>query len=156
MMRDFQFCSSKGHSVLLSDCRQHSNMVRVFTSKSPLSAELLSEPKVHRPDLAEKETRIPVIVPGSLPRAAELKRALHLDLRIVVDVDGRVHRSMAADDQSGHILPAVFVTDRFGEVFAAYKSVQNNKLLDIEEILSWIDFISRPSMSRCGPLEWPD
>jgi len=50
-----------------------------------------------------------------------------------MDLDGWVHRSMVAEDQSGHILPAVFVTDRFGEVFAAYTSAQDKKLPDIED-----------------------
>jgi len=96
IMRDFQLCSSEGRSVLLSDYREHTNMVLVFTSESRLSTDLLSELEGHRPDLAKKETSVLVIVPGS-QRSSELERALYPGLEILVDVDGRVHRSMAAD-----------------------------------------------------------
>jgi hypothetical protein len=94
IMRDFQLCSSEGRSVLLSDYREHTNMVLVFTSESRLSTDLLSELEGHRPNLAKKETSVQVIVPGS-QRSSELERALGSE--ILVDVDGRVHRSKAAD-----------------------------------------------------------
>jgi hypothetical protein len=100
IVRDFQLCSSEGRSVLLSDYREHTNMELGFTSESRLSTDLLSELEGHRPDLAEKETSVPVIVPGSqLP--SELERALNPGLEILVDLDGRLHRSMGADYQSG-------------------------------------------------------
>jgi hypothetical protein len=76
VMRDFHFCASEARSVLLPDYRQRSDMVLLPSSESHFWAELLSELEIHRPDLAEKETRVLVIVPGS-QRSAELERALY-------------------------------------------------------------------------------
>ncbi len=56
VMRDFQLCSSEGRSV------QRSNMVLVFTGEPHFSTKLLSELEIHRPNLADKETRVLVIV----------------------------------------------------------------------------------------------
>jgi peroxiredoxin len=155
IIRDFSLCSSEGHPVLLSGYREHSNMVIVFTGESDSAAELLSELRRYERDLAENETRVLAIVAGAQQRASELKHALHLDFAVLVDVDGSVHRSMGAKDQLEHPLPALFVTDRFGEVFAAYKVDQGKSLPGVEEILGWIDFINS-QCPECGPLEWPD
>jgi peroxiredoxin len=130
-------------------------MVLVFTGESDSAAELLSELRRHQRDLAENETRALALVAGSQHRASELKHALHLNFEVLVDVDGSVHRSMGVEDQLGHLLPAVFVTDRFGEVFAAYKAGQGKSLPGVKEILGWIEFINR-QCPECGPLEWPD
>jgi len=80
---------------------------------------------------------------------------LFTDFEVLVDVDGNVHRSVGAEQWSEHMLSAVFVTDRFGEVFAAYKAGQGRSLPGVEEILSWIEFINK-QCPECGPLEWPD
>jgi peroxiredoxin len=130
-------------------------MVLVFTGESDSAAELLSELRRRQRDLATKQTRILAIVAGSQQRASELKHDSSPDFELLVDVDGSVHRSMAAEELSEHLLPAVFVTDRFGEVFAAYKAGQGNSLPGVEEILSWIEFINR-QCPESGPLEWPD
>jgi peroxiredoxin len=155
IIRDFCMCSSEGQEVLLSEYRGHCNVVLVFTGESDSAAELLSELRRHQRDLAENETRALALVAGSQQRASELKHALHLNFEVLVDVDGSVHRSMGVEDQLGHLLPAVFVTDRFGEVFAAYKAGQGKSLPGVKEILGWIEFINR-QCPECGPLEWPD
>jgi len=155
VIRDFCMCSSKGQAVLLSRYRGHSNMVLVFAGDSDFAGDLLSSLKRHQRDLAENETRVLAIVAGAQQRACEVKHALRLDFEVLVDVDGTVHRSMGAGDQLEHLLPAVFVTDRFGEVFAAYKAGQAKSLPSVEEILGWIDFINS-QCPECGPLEWPD
>ncbi len=154
-IRDFCMCSSEGQEILLSRYRGHSNMVLVFAGASDSAAELLSELRRHQRDLAENKTRVLAFVAGSQQRASELKHALHLDFEVLVDVDGNVHRSVGAEQLSEYMLPAVFVTDRFGEVFAAYKAGQGRSLPGVEEILSWIEFINK-QCPECGPLEWPD
>lgn len=155
IIRDFCVCSSEGQEVLLSRYRGHSNMVLVFAGNSDFATDLRSSLKRHQRALVENETRVLAIVAGAHQRPCELKHALHLDFEVLVDVDGSVHRSMGAKDQLGHLLPAVFVTDRFGEVFAAYKAGQGKSLPSVEEILGWIDFINS-QCPECGPLEWPD
>lgn len=155
VLRDFELCSIEGQSVLLSAYRGHSTSVLVLAGQSNLAAEFLLELNAHQQELAENEASILAIVAGSQQHARELKQSLHLNSQVLADVDGRVHRSTGAMDQAGHILPAVFVTDRFGEVFASYRTGEGESLPGAAEILSWIEFINR-QCPECGPLEWPD
>lgn len=155
VLRDFQLCSTEGQLVLLSAYRGHSNLVLVFAGRSNPAAEFFSELKSHQQELAENEAHILAIVVGPLAHARELKQSLHLNFQVLADVDGRFHRSTGARDQAGHILPAVFVTDRFGEVFASYRTGEGEGLPGAAEIVSWVEFINR-QCPECGPVEWPD
>jgi hypothetical protein len=148
---DFQLSSPAGRSVLLSVYREHTNMVLVFTSESRLSTDLLSEIEGHRPYLAEKETS--VLVPGS-QRSAELERALYPSLEILADVDGRVHRSMGADDQSGTSF-LLYLSRTDLERFVTYQSAQGKRLSDIEEYSAGLTS-SIVNVPNAAPLQWPD
>jgi hypothetical protein len=148
---DFQLSSPAGRSVLLSVYREHTNMVLVFTSESRLSTDLLSEIEGHRPYLAEKETS--VLVPGS-QRSAELERALYPGLEILADVDGRVHRSMGADDQSGTSF-LLYLSRTDLERFVTYQSAQGKRLSDIEEYSAGLTS-SIVNVPNAAPLQWPD
>lgn len=155
VIRDFQLMSSEEHPVLLSENRGRFNMVLVFAGESDSANSLLCELALHQPELAGNEARTLAIVVGSQARASELRRSLHLSFEVLADENERVHRSMGTEDESGNILPAVFITDRFGEIFAAFRAAQSKGLPGIAAILSWIDFINR-QCPECGPLEWPD
>lgn len=154
VIRDFQLFSSEGRSVLLSEYRGLSSMVLVFAGESDSANHLLSELGTRQPELAGNEARALAIVVGPRERASELRHVLHLGFEVLADGNGRVHRSLGTEDPAGHLLPAVFITDRFGEVFAAYKAGQGNSLPAVNEIMSWIDFINC-QCPECGPVEWP-
>lgn len=154
VIRDFQLLSADAHPVLLSENRGRFNMMLVFAGESDSANNLLCELGL-QPELAENETRVLAIVVGPQERASELRHTLHLSFEVLADENERVHHSMGTKDQAGHLLPAGFITDQFGEVFAVYKAAQSKSLPGIAEILSWIDFINR-QCPECGPLEWPD
>jgi peroxiredoxin len=155
VIRDFEFLSADGHPVLLSEVRGRSNMVLVLAGESDLAHNLLSELGRHQSALNGDETRALAVVAGSWKRACELKRVLNLDFEVVADKDALVHLSLGTRDRTGHILPAVIITDRFGEVFAGFRASQGKPLPNFEEIVGWIDFIDR-LCPECGPREWPD
>jgi peroxiredoxin len=155
LIRDFQLTSSEGKSILLSEYRGRFNMVLVLAGESEGVVGFLAGLQEHQAELAANEARVLVILAGSQQHASDLKQSLHLNFEVLADKDGHVHRLFGAKDRAGHICPAVFITDRFGEVFAAY-SVAHDKLLPgLDEILSWIDLINR-ECPECAPPEWPD
>lgn len=151
VIRDFQLLGSEGQAVLLSEYRGRFNMLLVLCGESHSSAEFLSALGEHQQQLAEKETRVLAIAAGPCERASELKHSLRLEFQVLADVDLHVHRSMGATDPAGHIFPAVFITDRFGEVFAEYKVAQGKKLPDMKQALEWLDFINQ-QCPECGPV----
>ncbi len=155
VIHDFQLPASQGKTILLSEYRGRRNMVLVLAGESELADKLLCEVARHQPELNEDETLALAIVAGAPERAANLKRALHLNFEVLADMDARVHRSLGAEDRKGRILPAVFITDRFGEVFAVFNPAQGASLPGFEEIHGWIDLINR-QCPECGPREWLD
>jgi peroxiredoxin len=155
VIRDFQLPSSGGEPVLLSSYRGRSNMVLVLAGASDSAGELLSDLAMHQSELKEDETCTLAVAAGPRQHATELKRAFHLNFEVLADVDGQVHRTMGTWDRTTRIRPAVFITDRFGEVFAGFNVAQGANLPSMKEILSWIDFINS-QCPECGPVEWLD
>jgi len=155
VIRNFQLLSVNGQPVLLSDARGRANMVLALAGESDSAYAFLSELGRHESDLNANEARALAVVAGNREQACELKRLLNLSFEVLADQDGRVHRSLETADPEGHFLPAVIVTDRFGEVFAAFKASPGKPLPHFDEILGWIDFING-LCPECGPREWPD
>ena len=69
------------------------------------------------------------------------------------DAGGSIHRAVGATDATGRPAPAVFVTDRFREIFAAYLPARGPGLPDVKEILEWLVFINI-QCPECGVPEW--
>jgi len=62
---------------------------------------------------------------------------------------------LGASDSAGNLLPTIYITDRFGEVFAAFRNPNPAALPGAEEIIRWLEFISQ-QCEECSPPEWPD
>jgi len=70
------------------------------------------------------------------------------------DDNGRVHRQLGALGSQGDDAAAVYVTDRFAEVFGAYRTSEGQPLPGIADILNWLEFINA-QCPECEPPEWP-
>src|SRR2546421_8824506 len=73
---------------------------------------------------------------------------------VLVDDGAHIHRNVGATDAAGRPAPAVFVTDRFREIYAAYLSGQGSALPGAKEILEWLVVINI-QCPECGVPEWP-
>jgi len=128
LIRDFQLSSAEGKQILLSGHRGQCNMVLILAEESKGAADFVSTVQRHQTELAENETGVSVVFAGSQQHASDLKDSIHLDFEVVADKNVRVHRLLGATDPAGHLCQGVFITDRFGEVFAAYR-VAHDKVL---------------------------
>jgi hypothetical protein len=72
----------------------------------------------------------------------------------LVDEDGRIHRPAGAADKEDHPATAIYITDRFGEVFAVYRAAEGQAIPSVREIVEWLSFINS-HCPECGPPEWP-
>jgi hypothetical protein len=60
----------------------------------------------------------------------------------------------SAQDRRGQAEMAVYVTDRFGEVFATFRESEKQAMPGVQEILEWLTFVNS-QCPECSPPEWP-
>lgn len=155
LLPDFELPSSQGQPVLASAYRGRSNLVLILAAGASLLSDLVLELESKKQELWENNARILVIAAGTAQRACELKQELRLHQDVLVDLEGRVHRTLGAIDTAGQPVPMVFVTDRFGEIFAIFKIDERKGIPSAGEVLGWLEFINR-QCPECGIREWPD
>jgi peroxiredoxin len=144
----------EGPPVALEAYRARTNLVLVFgadeAGRSPVTGllgELVAQSHTLRTEVAQ------VVVVVSSPPAADLPLGQER-FPVVLDEGARVHREAGATDAAGNPAPAVFVTDRFREIFAAYLPEHGSALPTAQEIIEWLVFINI-QCPECGAPEWP-
>ncbi len=149
LMRDFVVPAASGERVQLSSYRGRKNLIVVFAGND--ERPLLRALADRQYSLASENAGVLAIVAGRQADAAELQRAL--PFLVAADPDARIHTAMGAL-KDGAPAPALYVTDRFGEVFAAFRTAEGKALPDADEIVDWLGFVNR-QCEECFPPEWP-
>ena len=153
-IRDFELISALGGHVRTSDYRGRANLVLIVTDDRTATTKLLSGAARRYTQLREQECEVLAVVQRSREQAAEMKRQMQLPYPVLADEDGCIHREVGAIDAQEHAAAAVYITDRFGEVFGAYRTRDRQSLPDVADIVNWLEFINR-QCPECEPPEWP-
>jgi peroxiredoxin len=149
---DFELPSALGKKIHLSDYRGRLNLVLMFAdNSSEETTKLLVELARQYGEIKREDTEVLVVIRLSLERSAELKKRLKLPYPILVDEDGHVHEAVRA---TGRGVPAIYITDRFGEVFGIYRTCESERLPEVSEILNWLEFVNS-QCPECESPEWP-
>ena len=148
LMRDFVLPSVSGEPVALSAYRGRKHLVVVFAGVAERGwlHQLAERPHA----LSREESRV-LVVTAAYADAENLQRGL--PFAVLVDTDARVHTMLGAM-KDGQPAPALYVTDRFGEVFAAFRAAEGDSLPDADETVAWLGFVNR-QCEECFPPEWP-
>ena len=156
LIRDFTLTSTLGQEISLSDYRGHSNLVIVFAGESVgnLDLKVLAEIAADYNRFQDEQTQVLAIVQCTQERAARIAQEANLPFPLLVDEDGRIHRSAGAADKFDHPATAIYITDRFGEVFAVYRAAGGQTMPSAQEIMEWLTFINI-QCPECGHPEWP-
>jgi hypothetical protein len=153
VLRDPELLLADGTRRLLSALRGHSNLVMLFSAGHDVSGCVASlAGKAHA--LKENNGRVLVVVLEERESSSEASAA-QLPQSIAIDLGGQVHRMLGATDPAGNPVPTIYITDRFGEVFAAFHGADPASLPDAQEIICWLDFINQ-QCEECSPPEWPE
>lgn len=141
-----------GSAVFLESYRGRRNLAVVFAAdvidESPVTA-LLRELRWRAEELTAEAAQVLVIVTSPSIAARRGPKVFPT----LLDAEGRIHRDVGAINAAGRPAPAVFVTDRFGEIFAAYVPGHRSGLPSAKEILEWLVFINT-QCPECGVPEW--
>ncbi len=154
-LRDFRLPDLSGHEVQLSDLWGYRNLVLLFAADLPVSLiGLLSEIARHYSEFAEEQAQVLVVVAGTKAQAEEKLGTRDLPFSILLDVDGKEHRSACAFEPGGRLGPEIYVTDRYGEIFQVYRTFDGRSVPKVGELLEWLQFINM-QCPECFPPEWP-
>jgi peroxiredoxin len=156
LIRDFSLPSTTGQQISLSDYRGSSNLVLVFAGGGDgiPDRKVLTQIAADSARFQEEQTQVLAILQLGRGRADMIREQAKLPFPVLVDEDGRIHRSAGAVDGQGHPATAVYVTDRFGEVFAVYRAAEGQAMPSGGEIVEWLSFINS-QCPECGVPEWP-
>jgi peroxiredoxin len=143
-----------GSPVELERYRGRNNLVLIFAGDAlgagPTSA-LLEDLVARSAELAAEVTQVLVVVDS---RGAVAPQGDPGPFPILVDSDAHLHRRVGATDAAGQPAPALFVTDRFREIYATYVSAEGSVLPGGKEVMDWLRFINI-QCPECGVPEWP-
>jgi peroxiredoxin Q/BCP len=142
-MPEFILPSSTGQPIRIGGYRGRRNLVVAFlsTADSPMSSHFVSEISKSYMTFLEEETEVVVVVQASVGDAEKFRREHNLRFSVLADLDGQVHRSFCIQASHGGFAPAVYVTDRYGEVYSACLTDEEHPLPEAEAILNWVRFI---------------
>ena len=152
VLRDLELLladGTNGARRLLSSLRGRSNLVMIFTAGRDLTT-LTASLAGNADALEVNNARVLVITPSQAAPSHAI--ALHVT---ALDPAGEIHRLLGASDAAGNLVPTIYVTDRFGEVFAAFHNPNPAALPSSAEIIRWLEFINQ-QCEECSPPEWPE
>jgi peroxiredoxin len=156
LIRDFTLTSTLGQQVSLSDYRGRSNLVLVFAGGGAGRPDLriLAEIAADYGRIQQEQAEVLAIMQCAREQAARIGQEENLSFPLLVDEDGRMHRPAGAADKEGHPATAIYITDRYGEVFVVYRAAEGQAMPGSREIVEWLSFINS-QCPECSSPEWP-
>lgn len=156
VLRNFALLSAAGKRVQLADYRGRANLALVLAGAQGSGPEtaLLGQLAACHAQVLEEEAQVIAVLYCTREQAQAVKARAQFPFLVLADSEGVVHRSLGALDSSGVPRLAVYVTDRWGEVFAVWSTVRGDAAPSAQEIVSWLEFINR-QCPECFPPEWP-
>jgi peroxiredoxin len=154
LLNDFELTTTSDTRVLLSDYRGRANLVLIAADEDEHTTALLSSLAAQYSKIEELQAVVLLVVGKPHQAAASKANGLRLPYLTLIDVNGRVHSDLGAVDANGNPQAAVYITDRFGEVFGIYRLRDGAVLPSVKEIVDWLEFINS-QCPECGVPEWP-
>jgi thioredoxin-dependent peroxiredoxin len=156
LMPDFTLSSSDGKQVSLYDYRGRSNLVLFFAGRTKDSTDspLLSALAKRCGEIAETDSEVVVVLAESVVQAHEFRRKMHFPVSVLSDPDMRVHNTVGACGAQAVPGAALYITDRFLEVFAVWRTGTGDCLPDVTDVLSWLNYLDS-QCPECTQIEWP-
>lgn len=156
LIRDFTLISALGQPVSLSHYRGRANLVLVLVGEHVGNPDLriLSEIAADYAQFRDEQAEVLAILQSSQQAAVDILRQANPPFPLLIDEDGRIHRSAGAADACGRPSAAIYVIDSFGEVFAVYRTAEGETMPTAQEIVKWLSFINM-QCPECEHPEWP-
>jgi peroxiredoxin len=149
LLRDFTLPAADGTPLRLSELRGQSSLVLILTGALP-PARTLQPLLAASHEYEIEDAKLVVIVAAQPGEARSFQSGQPAEVTVLADADAKVHRQAGADRNSS----AIYVTDRFGEVFAEWRTTSGDALPPVQEVTRTLRQISL-LCPECGFPEWP-
>ncbi|MHB1135116.1 MAG: redoxin domain-containing protein [Chloroflexota bacterium] len=128
MLPSFELPSSRGGSGGPRFYKSRRSLVVLFLrdDTSAPARETLRDLAAHYDEYVEEEAEILAVVTQGPEAVKQLAEELRLPFPLLADADGAVHHRLASANETPLGL-AVYVTDRFGEIGAAWPAVARHE-----------------------------
>jgi peroxiredoxin len=144
-----------GRVVRAWDFKQKKNLVLAFLHAECSECEAwLRQLARGAAQMMEHEAVALAISPGTPQHSLE---NFPPPIIVAADMAGHSQRSFMGDDafsSAGLERIGIFVTDRFGELFAQWATGRQHKLPAVEEVIGWLAHI-QVACEECGAPHWP-
>ncbi len=141
---DFSLPATSGRQVRAMFYRNRRNLVIVLVSGEACEPcrGLLAGLAAQHVAVNREESEVLAIVHGSPQEAARIAARDALPYPVLVDADGRAHREFRAWQGEAPVPWVVYVTDRDGEIFAAYRAGDGRSIPAVPELLEWLSYLA--------------
>ena len=154
LLRDFSLTTATGKQIDLSDYRSHSNLVLILADDENDSSNLLHDVARGYAEIRLQEAEVlAVVLPGG-SQTQDTEQQPCAPYPVLIDNDGRLHARFGAMDAQGRACSAVYIADRFVEIFGVYRKRDGQSLPTAQDIVSWLEFVNS-QCPECEPPEWP-
>jgi mycoredoxin-dependent peroxiredoxin len=149
LIPDMELSTADGRPLRLSDYRGRRNLVLVLADSAEASKLLPRLAAVYDQIVAEDGELIAVLWARN-----ENAASLALPFPVLVETTGEFSRRFGAVDDKGGPAPALYITDRFGEIYAVFRKRDGQPFPAPAEIISTLEFVNI-QCPECAPPEWP-
>lgn len=156
VVHDFTLPCTDGKRISLQDYRGHFSLVLIFAGDPSQITEkkCLSELVQRYSEIREADAEVLLVLACSRERAEATGHQAKRPFPVLADEDLQVHKAFGALDPRAVPAAALYVTDRFLEVFAEWRTGEGDSLPNASELISWLDYINS-QCPECTQAEWP-
>ena len=149
---DAVLATADGQPLSLERYRPRWNLVVLMLGAGPLAApaaRLLEQLAVARAEVEAEDGQI-VVVAADMP--ARWHDPWPYAFPLAFDVDATLHRRVGAVDSAGRPDVALYVTDRFREIFAVLRPRDARWPASARDVIEWLTFVNI-QCPECNPPE---
>ena len=142
-----------GGAVTFNDLRVRWNLVVIFLGNAPLDAPVAEQLLVLARAggaLAAEDAKAFAVVPT---RPGAVTHAWDWPAPLLVDERAALHRRVGAVNAFGEPSAAVYITDRYREIYAVFRDDQPAWPPMIEDVRDWLVFVNL-HCAECNRSEW--
>jgi peroxiredoxin len=152
LLPDTTLPTPHGERVALGQYSALRNLVIVLRGVDAADASvahLLAAFAASRAAIADEEAEVLVVQSGERSQWSDGPHPF----AVLVDEDAAFHRDVGAVDASGDAAPAVFITDRFREIYHVFRPTDADWPPSARDVLDWLVFMNI-QCPECGAPEW--